>query len=124
MIYLNFLFIIVPFIVLCGFVFVFGSIIYSFAQDHKRERKNDASPRLTVPATVIAKRDENFRHRHNRTNGMSHTHYSTRYYVTFQFESGDRLELEMEGGRYGLLIEGDRGSLTFQGTRYLDFERA
>ncbi len=121
---MNFLFIIVPFIVLCGFVFVFGSIIYSFAQDHKRERRNDASPRLTVPATVIAKRDQQNRHRRSGANSMDHYYYTTRYFVTFQFESGDRLELEMEGGRYGLLIEGDRGSLTFQGTRYLDFERA
>ena len=29
----------------------------------------------------------------------------------------------MTGTEYGLLAEGDRGKLTFQGTRYLGFER-
>ena len=38
-------------------------------------------------------------------------------------ESGDRMELHLSGQEYGLLIEGDRGNLTFQGTRYLGFER-
>ena len=29
----------------------------------------------------------------------------------------------MSGTEYGLLIEGDKGNLSFQGTRYLGFER-
>ena len=29
----------------------------------------------------------------------------------------------MDGSQYGLLVEGDRGNLTFQGTRYLGFQR-
>ncbi len=117
---MGFMFIIVPLFVMCGFVFVFGTIIYSFIQDHKRERKNDASPRLTVPATVITKRDNHAYYPSGRTHGGTHR---TRYFVTFQFDSGDRLELEMTGPEYGLLIQGDKGSLTFQGTRYLDFQR-
>lgn len=54
---------------------------------------------------------------------MHHTTYSTSYFVTFQVESGDRMELHVAGHEYGMLIEGDRGKLTFQGTRYLGFER-
>ena len=46
------------------------------------------------------------------------------YYVTFQVESGDRMELRVSGPEYGMLIEGDHGTLTFQGTRYLGFERS
>ncbi|HCL03961.1 MAG TPA: hypothetical protein DHW61_16405 [Lachnoclostridium phytofermentans] len=45
------------------------------------------------------------------------------HFVTFQFESGDRLELGVSGQQYGLLGEGDVGKLTFQGTRFLSFER-
>ena len=29
----------------------------------------------------------------------------------------------MAGHEFGMLVEGDRGKLTFQGTRYLGFER-
>lgn len=51
-----------------------------------------------------------------------HTTSSTSYYVTFQVESGDRIEFCVKGSEYGMLVEGDRGRLTFQGTRYLGFE--
>ena len=56
-----------------------------------------------------------------RSNTMAHTF--TTYYVTFQVESGDRMELRLSGTEYGQLAEGDTGKLSFQGTRYLGFER-
>ena len=59
--------------------------------------------------------------RHHSGDHMSTT--SSRYYVAFQVESGDRMELQMTGPEYGMLAEGDRGRLTFQGTRYVSFER-
>ena len=34
------------------------------------------------------------------------------------------MELQLSGTEYGLLAEGDQGELSFQGTRYLGFERA
>jgi hypothetical protein len=43
--------------------------------------------------------------------------------VTFKVESGDQMELQMAGQEFGLLVEGEEGKLTFQGTRYLGFER-
>ena len=45
------------------------------------------------------------------------------FHVTFQVESGDRMELPVSGREYGMLAEGDIGKLTFKGTRYLSFER-
>ena len=48
----------------------------------------------------------------------------TSYYVTFQVEIGDRMEFEVDGSDYGLLMQGDIGKLSFQGTRYLGFERS
>ena len=83
--------------------------------------KNNHSPRLTVPVTVVAKRT-NVDH-HHRAGEHHHMSASTTYYVTFQVESGDRMELHLSGSQYGLIVEGDRGLLTFQGTRFLNFER-
>lgn len=85
--------------------------------------KNNHSPRLTVPAAVVTKRTNVTRHRSGGANDHHHYHTSTTYYVTFEVESGDRMELQMTGQEYGLLIEGDKGELSFQGTRYLGFER-
>ena len=52
-----------------------------------------------------------------------HTTTSTTYYVTFQVESRDRMEFCVSRTEYEMLVEGDTGRLTFQGTRYLLFER-
>ena len=52
-----------------------------------------------------------------------HTTTTTSYYVTFQFESGDRSEFSVSGLQYRMLAENDTGMFTFQGTRYLGFVR-
>ena len=54
---------------------------------------------------------------------MMRSYTYSKYFVTFEFESGDRLELPVDGSDYGLLVEGDTGKLSFQGTRYLGFQR-
>ena len=98
----------IPFIML--FV-VIGLVLFKVISQWN---KNNHSPRLTVAATVVAKRSHT-----THSDDSSHT----RYYATFQFESGDRLELHVPHSQFGYLVEGDRGALTFQGTRFLGFER-
>lgn len=90
--------------------------------------QNNHSPRLTVPAVLVSKRTEVSRHSHANAGDVSgahgyHTTTSTWHYATFQFASGDRMEFPVNGSEYGMLAEGDEGELTFQGTRYLGFER-
>lgn len=105
------------------FLLILGVIIFTLISNARRWNKNNNSPRLTVEATVVTKRMSTSRHTHHNMNHASHTSYTDYYYVTFQFESGDRLELGVDGQQYGLLVEGDVGKLTFQGTRYLSFDR-
>ena len=105
------------------FVIVIGMFIVVAVKGISQWNKNNHSPRLTVPATIVAKRTNVSHHHHHGGTGMHHTTHSTTYYVTFQVESGDRMELHVAGHEFGMLIEGDRGNLTFQGTRYLGFER-
>ena len=103
-------------IMLLVFVLVLGSIIVTLIRGVGEWNKNNQSPKLTVPVTVVAKRSDV--HREIET-----MHTFTSYYVTFQVESGDRMEFEISDMEYGMLAEGDRGMLTFQGTRYLSFQR-
>ena len=105
------------------FLLVTGIIVMNLMKGIGEWNKNNHSPKLTVPAKVVAKRTNVTRHRNGGTNGVHHHHTSTTYYVTFEVESGDRMELHLEGSEYGLLVEGDKGNLSFQGTRYLGFER-
>ena len=94
------------------FAVVIGIFISVLVKNISRNRKDNNSPRLTVEATVVTKRTHVW---------GDHSH--TNYYVTFQVASGDRMELEIQSNQFGYLVEGDRGKLTFQGTRFLGFER-
>lgn len=90
--------------------------------------RNNQSPRLTVSAKIVSKRTQVTQHTHPNAGDATgahgfHTTTSTSYYVTFQVESGDRMEFRVSGSEYGTYIEGDTGKLSFQGTRYLGFER-
>lgn len=105
------------------FVLVIGMFVVTAVRGISQWNKNNNSPRLTVPTTIVAKRTNVTHHHHNGAGGHHHHHTSTTYYVTFQVDSGDRMELQVDETEYGMLIEGDRGELSFQGTRYLGFER-
>ena len=105
------------------FFLILGAFVVLLIQGIAQWGKNNKSPRLTVEATVVSRRMNTSSHVHNTGVGAGHMHYSTSYYVTFQVESGDRMELSVSGREYGMLAEGDRGKLSFQGTRYLSFER-
>lgn len=103
------------------FFLIFAVIIAVFIKGIAQWNRNNNSPRLTVEATVVAKRTS-VSHHHTAGPDM-HMSCSTTYYATFQVESGDRMELCLSGREYGELAEGDKGRLSFQGTRYLGFER-
>lgn len=105
------------------FFLILGAFVVLLIQGIAQWGKNNKSPRLTVEATVVSRRMNTSRHVHNTGTGTGHMDYSTSYYVTFQVESGDRMEFPVSGREYGMLAEGDRGKLSFQGTRYLSFER-
>ena len=103
------------------FMLVIGVFVVTIVRGIGEWNKNNHSPRITVPATIVAKRTHVSRRHH--AGDHHHHHTSTSYYVTFQVESGDRMELHVTGHQFGMLIEGDRGMLSFRGTRYLGFER-
>ena len=110
------------------FIIVIGMFIVTAVKGIGTWNKNNNSPRLTVSAVVVAKRMDVSHHHHANAGDITGTHghhisTSTIYYVTFQVESGDRMELSVRGSEYGMLVEGDKGKLSFQGTRYLSFER-
>ena len=115
----------VPVIVVIGFALAFGMMFIRMIKGGIQWNRNNNSPVLTVEAQVVAKRlsVSTYTHHHNDNMAMDETTSSTTYYITFEVESGDRMELRVPDEEYGLLVEGDLGRLTFQGTRYKGFER-
>ncbi|MEG0384975.1 MAG: DUF2500 domain-containing protein [Solibacillus sp.] len=103
---------IISIIVPLGFITVFGIIIYSVFSNIKQGIKNNNSPLLSVPAQVVTK----------RTTVRGERSHTT-YFVTFEVQSGDRMEFEVKGEQFGQLVEKDLGILAFQGNRFISFDR-
>lgn len=95
------------------FLLFAGVFVFIIIKNIGQWNQNNNQPVLTVECKVVGKRTEVW--------GSEGSH--TNYYVTFEVESGDRMELYAPARDYGLIAEGDRGKLTFQGTRYKSFER-
>ena len=111
----NAMFTIVPIFIGVVFVLILAGIAVQAVRGAAQWKRNNDAPVLTVDVRT-------YRHggtEHSRRHASSRTYY----YATFQVESGDRMELEVPDMEYGLLVEGDRGRLTFQGTRFQGFRR-
>ena len=104
------------------FILVFSIILITIFKSMKTYFYNNKQPIIPVETKVVAKRYNVSRH-HNAGSDM-HTHTSsTFYYATFELTNGERMELAVPSNEFGMLVEGDSGTLTFQGTRYLGFNR-
>jgi hypothetical protein len=111
----NMMFQIVPVFIGIVFVIVISFILFSVIKGVGEWSKNNQSPTLNVRAKVLAKR--------TAVRGGGETRAYSQYFVTFEVESGDRMELKVKDNEFGMLVEGDQGELTFQGSRYLGFVR-
>lgn len=102
------------------FVLISTMFIITIVKSIRTGVKNSNSPKETLSVQVVSKRVHSWAH------GGSNMHRSARtsYYATFELENGDRKELPISGRTYGEIVEGDVGMLTFQGTRFLNFERS
>lgn len=119
----DFMFNIIPIFIFIVFAIVFARILLNALNGLGSWNRNNSQPKLTVSAKIVSKRENVSTHMNNNDNNFSHTYANTTYFVTFEVESGDRMEFRVAGNEYGLLAEQDNGNLTFQGTRYLGFKR-
>lgn len=110
------------------FIVIFLMIVATGIRRIAEWNRNNKSPRLAVDASVVSKRTCVTNHTHANAGDVTGMHgynttSSTNYYVTFQVESGDRMEFNVDGSQYGMMVEGDYGKLCFQGSRFLEFVR-
>ncbi len=100
-----------------GFAVIAAAIFYRVFKAVRRWAEERNRPVESLPARVVTKRLE--------VSGTAGRYGGTitLYYCTFEVADGDRLELRVRGTEFGLLVEGDEGTLTYQGTRYHGFRR-
>lgn len=119
---MGLLFFVVPVFIAVVFMVVFATIAVQAAYGIAEWSRNNSLPVEDSTARVVAKRSEVTGGGHHH--GHSHRRVRTYYYVTFELGSGQRKEFGVPGPEYGVLVEGDEGTLTHQGTRYHGFRRA
>ena len=107
------------------FIIVFALIIFSIIRSGARYVNNASSPRKSVYATIISKRMDVQNHSHTHAGDNMHTTHSSRtyYYITLQFDNGERKEYLDVKHIYGLVTEGDTGYAATQGDWIVAFER-
>ena len=93
-----------------------GTFIYVIVKGTATWTSNNASPLVQARCRIVDKRTHVW-------GGSGDSSASTDYYITFEFEDGQRVELQVRSNRFGLIAVGDQGELTHQGTRFKDFNR-
>lgn len=97
-------------------LFILGVFVFIIYKSVRSWIANNASPLIKASTKAVTKRTEVW-------GGSGESSAHTSYYVTFEFEDGGRLELQVRGQDFGLIVEGDRGELLYQGTRFKSFDR-
>lgn len=107
------------------FIIGFGIIIAMFISNGVKYAQNKRSPQESVFATVVSKRT--YVEHHSSHHADDHMHSSTsrtHYYITLQFDNGQRKEYLDVKNLYGLVVEGDTGYALVQGEWIVAFERS
>jgi len=107
-------FVIVAIMIIFIFLLITVVFIMSISKSFSRRTDNQAI-KQSVFAEVIGKRTLYAQTINNVRNVI--------YYVTFQTENAERIELHVPEDEYGLLIEGDKGQLVFHRKEFYSFDR-
>ena len=105
------------------FCIVIGIFVFIIIKNIKTWNQNNHSPKLDVEAEVVSKRTDVSLNNHIDGSSSTILSRSNTYYAIFQVESGDRMEFNISKTEYDQLTIKDRGKLSFQGSRYLGFNR-
>ncbi len=102
-----------------GLIFfgVLGVFLFIIIRGFSEWTRNNRQQVFSDPVRVMDKRTHVW-------GGTGDSGASTSYYITFEFENGDRQEFMVSSRVFGDTTAGDTGTLTWQGTRFHDFQRA
>lgn len=98
------------------FVIVFGTFAYVIIKGLSTWTANNGAEVTSKRCKVTDKRTEVW-------GGSGDSSANTNYYITFEFEDHTRIELHIKDKDFGLISIGDQGELTYQGTRFKQFNR-
>lgn len=108
------------FIVVVAIIVVAASVRY--AQQRREGRDNDAAPLLQRQVVVSNKREKVINDRRSRQQAVAPAGSEMRYEASFRPESGGlEVSFRLEEAQYHALSVGDRGMLSYKGSRFVAF---
>lgn len=95
---------------------------FRFVQQRREKMENDAAPLLQKRVIVSNKREKVKNDRRSRQQIVAPAGSDFQYDVSFKPESGGlEMHFRLEEKQYNLLTVGDKGTLHYKGTRFVDF---
>lgn len=95
---------------------VVGGFMYVIIKAISIGIANNRAALLTKRCKVVDKRTEVW-------GGSGESSANTNYFITFEFDDLSRIELQVRPDQFGLIVAGDQGEVTYQGTRFKGFAR-
>ncbi|EAW3492055.1 DUF2500 domain-containing protein [Salmonella enterica] len=108
------------FIVIIALIVVAAS--FRFVQQRREKAANDAAPLRQKQVVVSNKREKPVNDRRSRQQEVTPAGVSMRYEVSFKPQSGGlEMTFRLDAQQYHALTVGDKGTLSYKGTRFVEF---
>lgn len=108
------------FIIVVAIIVVAASVRY--VQQRRENMANDAAPLLQKRVVVSNKREKVLNDRRSRQQTVAPAGSDMRYDVSFRPEIGGlEVSFRLEAAQYHALSVGDRGTLSYKGSRFVAF---
>lgn len=95
---------------------------FRFVQQRREKADNDAAPLVQKQVVVTNKREKPLNDRRSRQQEVSPAGTSMRYEASFKPQSGGLEQtFRLDAQQYHALTVGDKGTLSYKGSRFVDF---
>lgn len=108
------------FIVIIALIVIAAS--FRFVQQRREKAENDAAPLVQKRVVVSNKREKPLNDRRSRQQEVTPAGTSMRYEAGFKPQSGGlERTFRLDARQYHALTVGDKGTLSYKGSRFVDF---
>ncbi|WP_274241708.1 MULTISPECIES: DUF2500 domain-containing protein [Enterobacter] len=108
------------FIIVVAIIVIAAS--FRFVQQRREKADNDAAPLMQKRVVVTNKREKPLNDRRSRKQQVSPAGTTMRYEASFKPETGGlEMTFRLEAQQYHQLTVGERGTLSYKGSRFEDF---
>ncbi|EPK0412125.1 DUF2500 domain-containing protein [Citrobacter freundii] len=95
---------------------------FRFVQQRREKADNDAAPLVQKQVVVSNKREKPLNDRRSRQQEVSPAGTSMRYEASFKTQNGGLEQtFRLDAQQYHALTVGDKGTLSYKGSRFVDF---